>query len=136
MTQETYLLSWGIYLVCAGMLLAIFWYMTAAISNSLLRAIFRITAAVLLLMPYSIGDGYTELAPAIIMLAMETVFESSPERVGIPFAIVWGVTICAGSLLVVLRAAKAKKVAAERHLHEDRNELLEESRRIEPTLNS
>ncbi len=134
MTQESYLLSWGIYLSCAGVLLAIFWYVTAKMGGRILRIGMRVTASVLLLMPYSIGEGYSELAPAIIMLAMESLFEASPQRVGVPFAIVWGIVLILSLGWGVWRAARTKSLQAEQQLHAERDELLEQSRRIEPTL--
>lgn len=134
MTLESYLLSWGIYLSCASGLLAIVWYMTAKMRRRLVRAALRMTASVLLLMPYSIGEGYSELAPAIIMFAMESLFEASPQRVGIPFLMAWCAVLVVSLGWGAWRKAQLNAQQAEQHLHAEREELLEQSRRIEPTL--
>jgi len=134
MTLESYLLSWGIYLSCAAVLLAIFWYITAKMRGRFLRIGLRVTASVLLLMPYSIGNEYSELAPAIIMFAMESLFEASPQRVGVPYAIVWVTVLILSLGWSIWRAARATSARAEQQLHAERDELLEQSRRVEPTL--
>ena len=136
MTLESYLLSWGIYLLCSAGLLAMLWSVTAKMRRRSLRIFLRATASVLLLMPYSIGEGYSELAPAIIMLAMESLFEASPQRVGLPVVFVWLAVLLASLGWGAWRSARIKAEQAEQHLHAERDELLEQSRRIEPTLNS
>ncbi|MAZ86766.1 MAG: hypothetical protein CL693_03935 [Cellvibrionaceae bacterium] len=83
----------------------------------------------MLVCPFSVGDGYADMAPAILMMAMETVFEGSEAFLRVGPAL-FGLTLL-GVLLTLaldqyLRLQRVKKVAEE-DLHRHRDELLAET---------
>lgn len=78
------------------------WLYYAAATVGLLLVIYRVVrnvkwlfvrwplwgvAAGLLVTPFSIGAGYNDMAPAIIMFALEGLFEGQFARAGIPLAV-------------------------------------------------
>ena len=82
MTQETYLLAWMCYLVCIAVaLFGLKQFMTSWSSGAIKQTLWFMLAAALLV-PYSVGDGYSEWAPAILMFSMEALFEGNIGRVG------------------------------------------------------
>lgn len=86
MTSEAYITAWLMYLLGATGLLIVVWYMTRTLKIEALREPLRIIAAVVLLFPFPIDEGYVEWAPAFLMLGFEGVFEGGQAalRTGIP----------------------------------------------------
>ena len=82
MTQETYLLAWMCYLVCIAVALFGLKKLTMSWSGGAVKQTLWLVIAAVLLVPYSIGDGYSEWAPAILMFLMEALFEGDFVRVG------------------------------------------------------
>ncbi len=106
MMLEDPTVAWGCYLLGAVGLFAVWWRMTRGIGWSTLRRVLRSVMFVLLLCPFSIGDGYHDLAPAVLMVAMETVFEGVEQfqRVG-PF-LLWALLLAAVAALVFDAASR------------------------------
>ncbi len=86
MTSEAYITAWLMYLLGAAGLLIVVWYMTRTLKIDAIREPLRISAAVVLLFPFPIDEGYVEWAPAFLMLGFEGVFEGGQAalRTGIP----------------------------------------------------
>lgn len=86
MTSEAYITAWLFYLLGATGLLVVVWYLTRSLKRAALREPLRLIAAVCLLFPFQIDDGYSEWAPAFLMLAFEGVFEGGQAalRTGVP----------------------------------------------------
>lgn len=84
MVDENIALAWGCYLLGAAGLLLTFWRITRPIAWPRLRRQLLLIITVLLVYPFDIGDGYSQWAPATLMLLMETVFEGGEafNRVG------------------------------------------------------
>ena len=126
---ESSLIAWSYYLLGAVGLFAFWWKITSGISMTRLQRPLRAAVAVLLLCPFSIGEGYGDMAPAFLMLAMESVFEGGEAfmRVG-PTLI--GLTLLAVVLSLVwdeyLRR-RLEKQASEEELNRHHDELLAES---------
>lgn len=86
MTSEAYITAWLFYLLGASGLLVVVWYLTRTLKSVALREPLRLIAGVFLLFPFPIDEGYSEWAPAFLMLAFEGVFEGGQAalRTGIP----------------------------------------------------
>ncbi len=126
---QSSLVAWCYYLLGAAGLMACFWWLTTGVTSTRLRRCLRVAVAIMLVCPFSVGEGYADMAPAILMVAMETVFEGSEAflRVG---PTLFGLTLL-GVLLTLavdqyLRVQKVKK-ALEEDLHRHRDELLAEA---------
>ncbi len=68
-------IGWGYYLLAAAGLFAVWWRMTMPLPWARLRLGLRAAVLALMVCPFSVGEGYVEMAPAVLMVAMETVFE-------------------------------------------------------------
>ena len=81
---ESSFVAWSYYLLGAAGLYAFGWKITSGITFTRLQRPLRAAMAVLLLCPFSIGEGFGDMAPAFLMLAMESVFEGGEAfmRVG------------------------------------------------------
>tara|TARA_B100000446_G_scaffold52578_4_gene48705 strand:+ start:4366 stop:4755 length:390 start_codon:yes stop_codon:yes gene_type:complete len=126
---QSSLVAWCYYLLGAAGLMACFWWLTKGLQSSRLRRSLRVAVAIMLVCPFSVGDGYADMAPAILMMAMETVFEGSEAFLRVGPAL-FGLTLL-GVLLTLaldqyLRLQRVKKVAEE-DLHRHRDELLAET---------
>ncbi len=126
---QSSLVAWGYYLLGAAGLMACFWWLTTGLTSTRLRRCLRVATAIILVCPFSVDDGYADMAPAILMVAMETVFEGADAfmRVG---PTLFGLTLM-GVLLTLaldhyLRLKQVKK-EAEEELHRHRDELLAEA---------
>ncbi len=85
-THEEYLWAWAIYVLGSILCLAVFWVMTAKIKWAEVRAVLRICATVVVLVPwYSDAEG-SYLSPAWIVSILEGVFEGPDAfwRAGTP----------------------------------------------------
>lgn len=126
---ESSLVAWCYYLVGALGLFAFWWRLTRAISLSKLQRSLRAVMAVMLICPFSIADGYSDMAPAFLMMAMETVFEG-PEaflRVGPTLLSVMLFAGLAALAWDIYLARRANQKDEEAKLNHDRDELLAES---------
>jgi hypothetical protein len=134
MTPETYVAAWLCYLI--SIVVALFGlkkFMRPWQSNPIKQTLWLVIAAVLL-MPYPIGDGYSELAPAVLMFSMEALFEGNVARVGPAMlgAIVIALCLSAGVIwrknyyqAQLLQRQKQQEIEAV--LEIDRQELLQQS---------
>lgn len=66
--------AWGYYLLGVAGLFAFWWRITRPIRWSLVRRVLRTVMLVAMLCPFSVGEGYLDMAPAVLMVLMETVF--------------------------------------------------------------
>lgn len=84
MLEENVLTAWSVYLLGVAGIMLVFWKITQCVKWPGLRRQLFIIALVLLVYPFNVGDGYSNLAPAMLMLFMETVFEGGEafNRVG------------------------------------------------------
>lgn len=95
--------AWTYYLIGVAGLFAFWWRITRPIRWSLVRRVLRAVMLVAMLCPFSVGEGYLDMAPAVLMVLMETLFEGLEgfNRVGPTFlgflafaavmAVVWDV---------------------------------------------
>jgi hypothetical protein len=121
--------AWCYYLLGAAGLFAFWWRITRDISMTKLQRSLRAAVAALLVCPFSIGDGYADMAPAILMVAMETVFE------GVESFFRGGPTLLASAALAIVGALlwdeylrrRSQQDLEQAALDRDRNELLAES---------
>ncbi len=133
---ESSFVAWCYYLIGALGLFAFWWRLTAGIKNSKLQRSLRAVMAVMLVCPYSIGDEYNDMAPAFLMLAMETVFEGFAAFLRV------GPTLLGVMLLAVILALawdsylsrRAAKKDEEAMLDHDRDELLAQSENSQSSL--
>lgn len=120
---DSTLVAWSYYLIAAAGLWAFCWYATRGVRWPALKRVLRVVAAILLFCPFSIGDGYNDMAPAILMVLMETVFEGSEAfmRVGptLVGALAIGIVISLVWDFIVQRYKKRKAQAAELDKHRD-----------------
>jgi hypothetical protein len=79
--------AWGYYLLGVLGLCAFWWRITRSIRWSAVRRVLRTVMLVAMLCPFSIGEGYPDMAPAVLMVLMETVFGGAEgfSRVGPTF---------------------------------------------------
>ena len=98
-------IGWGYYLLAVAGLFAVWWRITMPLPWSSLRVGLRAAVLALMVCPFSVGDGYTEMAPAVLMVAMETVFEGFESffRAGPTLLIVVAVVTVLALLLDQLR---------------------------------
>lgn len=97
--------AWAYYLLGVVGLYAFWWRITHPIGWSLVRRILRAVMLVAMVCPFSVGEGYLDMAPAVLMVLLETVFDGPTgfQRVGPTFlgflafgtvlALVWD-TLC------------------------------------------
>lgn len=97
--------AWAYYLLGVAGLYAFWWRITRPIGWTLVRRILRAVMLVALVCPFSVGEGYLDMAPAVLMVMLETVFDGLTgfQRVGPTFlgflvfgavmALVWD-TLC------------------------------------------
>ena len=76
MIEDSVLQAWAWYCAGVGCLMIVGWRLLRPVRAPLLRWQLLVMLLVLLLCPYSVGEGYTQMAPALLMLMMELVFES------------------------------------------------------------
>ncbi|BFM15265.1 hypothetical protein R50073_14480 [Maricurvus nonylphenolicus] len=129
MTSEAYITAWLLYLCGATGLLVVVWYLTRSLKSAALREPLRLIAAVCLLFPFPIDDGYSEWAPAFLMLAFEGVFEGGQAalRTGIPLlSTTIAVLIMAGMAEWWLRK-RQQQASAEREATAEFDALVEDS---------
>lgn len=76
--------AWMYYLLGALGLFIFWWRITRGIGWSTVRRVLRSVMLVALVCPFSIGEDHTEMAPATLMMLMETVFggQEGFSRVG------------------------------------------------------
>jgi hypothetical protein len=86
MGSDEYVTAWVFYVVGGIGLFGSWWWLTLRLKDSTLRSFLRITMFILIFFPYSVGEGYGELAPGVLMLLLEVLFEGSESfsRVGTP----------------------------------------------------
>jgi len=129
MTSESYVIAWLAY-VLGGFGLFAFWcWVTSGLSNRMVKLALRSLMFVMIMFPFNIGGGYSELAPGFLMLLLETVFEGGDAffRVGTPLLMALAATfiVLVGVELVTLHLRR--KTAAQALLEVERNELLDQS---------
>ncbi len=130
MIEDNLTLAWIYYLLGAAGLMLVGWRITRWISRPFLRHQCLVMMLVLLVCPFSVGEGYPQMAPALLMLAMETVFEGGEAffRVG-PTLIGTTLTVMLVFGLVEWSVRRGrKKQAGQEQLHEDHDELVTASR--------
>lgn len=79
--------AWGYYLLGVTGLYAFWWRITRPIGWSVVRRVLRAVMLVAMLCPFSVAEGYMDMAPAVLMVLMETVFDGAEgfNRVGPTF---------------------------------------------------
>lgn len=126
---ESSFIAWCYYLAASLGLFAFWWRLTRGISNSKLQRSLRALVAVMLVCPFSIAEGYSDMAPAFLMMAMETVFEG-PEaflRVGPTLLGVMFFALVAALVWDWYLGRRALQKGEEDQLNRDRDELLAQS---------
>jgi hypothetical protein len=74
MSTQEYLLSWGMYLLGSLGLMVVWWRITAPVRIQMIRNMLRVSALVVLLMPYPVVGQEEFLAPALMMTFLEGLF--------------------------------------------------------------
>ncbi len=111
-TQDEYLWAWGFYLLGAGLVMAVWWVITAKLPWSEPKVLLRVLLAVLLVAPwYTDADG-VYLSPAWIIGLAERAFEGPDAfwRAGMPLVTALMVALilsCAVYIGLWFRARKA-----------------------------
>ncbi len=115
MTPENYHLAWIYYLLSVVGIMLVWFRMTRGIKLQPVRGGLRVLAAALLLFPFSVGEGYFQLAPGILMVILETAFEGTEafNRVGDSMTQVVSAALIASLLysLWVIHKAKTANTA-------------------------
>ncbi len=128
MLESTWV-AWVYYLAGALGLLLFWWRLTRVLTPVLLRRILRAVMVGVLLCPYSIGEGYSDQAPAFLMVLLETLFEGTdaffrggPTLLGaIAFAIVISI------IWHLIQSRRAKMQAKQQAADKDFDDLLQQS---------
>ncbi|MGH1373907.1 MAG: hypothetical protein ACRBBW_17845 [Cellvibrionaceae bacterium] len=126
---ESSFLAWCYYLIGVLGLFAFWWRLTRGITILKLQRSLRAGMMAMLICPFSIADGYSDMAPAFLMMAMETVFEG-PEaflRVGPTLLVVLALSIVAALIWDSFLGRRAKQRAQEAELNQVHDELLAQS---------
>lgn len=76
--------AWTYYILGALGMFAFWWRITRGISWSPVRRVLRVVMLIALVCPFSIGEDYQAMAPATLMMLMETIFGGPDgfDRVG------------------------------------------------------
>lgn len=123
MMLESSSAAWGYYLLGAAGLYAVWWRFTLWINWSLVRRVLRAVMLVILVCPFSVGEGYLDMAPAVLMALMEMVFEGEGAfyRAGSALLIWMGI---AATLAVLFDVASRfwKKQPAEKSAAQKQSE--------------
>ncbi len=121
--------AWCYYLLGATGLFVFWWRLTRDITMAKLQRSLRAAAAALLVCPFSIGDGYADMAPAILMVAMETVFEGTDSffRGGPTLLGSAALAIVAALLWDEYLVRRNRQDMVQAQLDHDRDELLAQS---------
>ncbi|NIB44431.1 hypothetical protein HBA55_32885 [Pseudomaricurvus alkylphenolicus] len=129
MNTESLTLAWGAYLAGALGLMIVWWHMTAAVKRDWLRPLLRVFMAALLLCPYSIGEDYTQMAPAILMVLMETIFEGGEafNRVGPTLLGVVGAALVVTVVCQLIWRQRRRKAEQDRQLQQAHDSLVKEA---------
>ena len=136
MTPEDYVIAWCAYVIGVLMLMWGWWQITHWFPWRIARTFLRALVAVFLLFPYTVEEGYTELAPGFLVWLLALMFEGEDQaiRSGLPLLIVsLGVCIlaCLADLLWQRRQqAKLEDVEAKQVF----NELVQASRDADSSL--
>jgi len=78
LSTQDYYTAWTIYLLCSAGLAAVFWKMTDSQNWRSTALILRLTLLTLLLVPYYSNPGSSTMAPAILVVLFESLF-NDPE---------------------------------------------------------
>ena len=108
--SEEYLLSWAVYLLSALVCLFVWWRMTRPVAWTILRTWFRVTIAVLLLLPISESAGSQVMAPAIVAVMIEAMTEGikAAERGGYPLLMAMAAAYLLAFLYHMIKPSKVK----------------------------
>lgn len=102
-TAEDYLYGWLIYFVSGLVFFACWWYLTAKVSLFGARLILRVVCLVTMFTPWYADPELDYLAPAVLMAAMEGIFDgaSSFWRAGGPLvaALILALVLCAAYII-------------------------------------
>ena len=130
MIEESAWMGWGYYLLGAAGLMLVWWKITRLVPWPFVQHQLLLMMLVLLVYPFDVGEGFPDLAPATLMLLMETVFEGGEafNRVGPALiAVVLGATILLGLFewgLFYWRRQQRKAQLEQQGLTAARDELL------------
>jgi hypothetical protein len=136
LTAEDYATSWIMYLIGAAGLLVVWWFITRKIPIKLLRDLLRLSAAILLLVPFPVLNQEQFWAPALGMSLLEAVFGQSQgfSRAGIPVLIIWVFVIAFYLLVDTLwqRYRQRRQAAKQEHaaLMKEHDEMVADSKSL------
>ncbi len=110
-TQEEYIWAWLFYLLGCALSLAVFWVMTRKIKWVEVRAVLRICATVVVLVPWYSDTEGTYLSPAWIVSLLEGIFEGPDAfwRAGTPLIVALILTLILSSGTYAFLAFRARR---------------------------
>jgi hypothetical protein len=131
MGMSGYQMVWLVYLCSAALLLLVWFRLTKMLGNVWLKGVLRAFAVPLLLMPFSVGEGYDEQAPALLVLVMEALFVGTEtiSHVATPLLIVTLLSVFVTLLGQWLWFRWQRQREEERELLSHREQLLAEGER-------
>lgn len=111
LTDNEYLVAWGVYLVAVIGLGVVWWQVTRAIGVRWLQNIFRVLYFALLVTPALVVDGSVRMAPAAMIWILESTIVEADDisRVYAPL----GVAVTVSLLLGIAEALLHKKNPSE-----------------------
>ncbi len=101
-SSTSYLIAWVVYLLGSVGLMVVVWRLTQGVRLNPLKFFLRLSTAIVLLFPYVSDPTQDYLAPGVIIILLEGVFEGleAMGRAGEPLLFTW--------LLVLVLAAAAQ----------------------------
>lgn len=117
-TSDDYLYGWLLYISGGLVFMGCWWWLTAKIRFADIRLLLRVIAGVIMFVPWYVSPDMDYLAPAIIMVGMEGLFEGPGAfwRAGTPLLVVLALAVVACliySLVRFLLRRRSKPETAE-----------------------
>lgn len=102
-TTEDYLYGWLLYILGGSVFFACWWYLTRKIKTIEIRAILRVGCLVVMFTPWYASPDMDYLAPAVIIAAIEGIFDGNFWRAGAPLLTALAIGIAAALIYSITR---------------------------------